>query len=61
METRQEPLGRWLSAIPVRSLLARDPAKQGHRLDTPEQVAQRRAADPGTRLERLEECGHMLH
>ncbi len=46
---------------PVLWVVASDPAKQGFRLDTPEQFAQRCTAVPGMSLERLEECGHMLH
>jgi pimeloyl-ACP methyl ester carboxylesterase len=46
---------------PVLWVMGSDPAKQGFRLDTPDQFSLRCAAVPGLRLEKLDACGHMLH
>jgi len=46
---------------PVLWVMASDAGKQGFRLDTPEQFAERRGSVPGLVLETLDGCGHMLH
>ena len=46
---------------PVLWVMGSDPAKQGFRLDTPEQFSEHCTAVPDLQLETLAECGHMLH
>jgi pimeloyl-ACP methyl ester carboxylesterase len=46
---------------PVLWAMGDTPGKQGFRIETPEQFAERRAAVPGLRLETIAEAGHMLH
>lgn len=48
-------------ACPVRWLMGDIPARQGFRMDTPEQFAERQAQVPGLVLETITGSGHMLH
>jgi len=48
-------------ACPVLWLMGDIPAKQGFRMDSPEQFAERQAQVPGLALETVAGSGHMLH